>query len=176
MTRLLGLTVLLLALCCDSAFAQVTLELTYPPGSKLTSDLALKSHQILTLAGMDLVTKSTTFNIVTKTIGQRGDDGLLAVEEKVDVLQTEVEFPGGIKLVFDSGNPDKKADLPQLEPILERLRAAYKHPVTTILDNTNKIKEIKFPEGVSESVGEANKSLFDAAKRKVAAEQARGHF
>ena len=100
----------------------------------------------------------------------------MSIQDKVDVLQTEVDLPGGNTLRFDSANPDKKADIPQLEPIMERLRVTFKTPVTTILDGMNKVKEIKFPEGVVESLGDSNKSLFDAGKRKKAAEQARGYL
>jgi hypothetical protein len=45
--------------------------------------------------------------------------------------------------------------------------------VTTILDSKNEITEIKLPEGVVDTLDKANKSLFDPARRKKAAEQAR---
>ncbi len=176
MVRILGMAVLVLTLCRGQVSAQVSLELKYSPGSKSVSETDVKTHQILTLAGTDLETTSTSLSITSQTIGPRGDDGSLTVQDKVDVLQTEVGLPGGITLRFDSANPDKKADIPQLEPIMERLRVTFKTPVTTILDGMNKVKEIKFPEGVVESLGDSNKSLFDSAKRKKAAEQARGYL
>ncbi len=175
MLRFLAVTVLLFGLSSREAFSQVALELKYPPGSKSVNETTVKTHQILTLAGMDIETKSSTFSIGTKTIGQRTDDGSLSVQEKVDVLQTEIELPGGIKIQFDSANPDKKADIAVLEPIMERLRVTFKNPITTVLDAMNKIKEVQFPEGVAESVDASNKSLFDPIKRKKAAEQARGY-
>lgn len=175
MLRLPRLAVVFLALC-SPAFAQVTLEMKYPPGSKSVGETSVKTHQILTLAGMDIETKSTTFSVVTKSIGQRGDDGSLPIQEKVDVLQTEVGLPGGTTLQFDSANPDKKADAPMLEPIMERLRVTFKNPSTIVLDDKNKVKEVKFREGLVESLDPSNKSLFDPEKRKKTAEQARGYL
>lgn len=165
---------LLVTLTCGTAFAQVPLDLKYPAGSTSKVETTAKTHQILTLAGMDIETKSNTFTITSRTVGNPEDDGSLSIEEKVEVLQTEVELPGGTKLQFDSANPDKKSDIPQLEPIMERLRLSFKTPVTVVIDSTNKIKEVKFPPGLADSVDVSNKSLFDADKRKKAAEQGRG--
>lgn len=176
MTRLYCLSALLLTMCCATASAQVKLELKYPPNTKSVSETSVKTHQILTLAGMDLETKSTTFSLTSKTIGNRAEDGTLTIVEKVDVLQTEVGLPMGTTIQFDSANPEKKADNPLLEPILERLRVTFKTPVTVILDDANKVKEVKFPDGLVESLNDANKSLFNGAKRKKAAEQARGYI
>jgi hypothetical protein len=173
MVRLIGLVVLAIAMNGENAFAQVKLEWKYQPGSNHVTETDTKTHQILTLAGSDIETRSSTFIVSTKAAGQRDNDGLLPIEEKVSVLQSEIALPGGITLQFDSANPDKKADNPLLEPIMERLRLTFKHPSTTILDGKNNIKEIKFPQGVAESANEANKSLFDPMKRKKAAEQGR---
>lgn len=174
MPRFASLVALSLSLACGTAFAQVKLELKYPPGAKSTTESSVTTNQILTLGGMDIETKSSTFSLASKTIGQPAEDGTLSVVEKVNVLQTEVGLPGGIKLQFDSANPEKKADIPQLEPLMERLRATFTTPVTTILDAERKLKEVRFPEGVAESVDASNKSLFDPVKRKKAAEQASG--
>jgi len=175
MLRFPALAVVFLALC-SPALAQVTLEMKYPPGSKSVGETSVKTHQVLTLAGMDIETKSSTFSMVSKTIGQRGEDGSLPITEKVDVLQTEIGLPGGTTLQFDSANPDKKADAPMLEPIMERLRVTFQNPATVVLDKMNKVKEVKFREGLLESLDPSNKSLFDPEKRKKAAEQARGYL
>jgi hypothetical protein len=174
MLRFVSLVALSLSLACGSAFAQAKLELKYPPGVKSTSESTVTTHQILTIGGMDIETTSNTFSLTSKKIGQPDEDGTLSVLEKVDVLQTEVGLPGGIKIQFDSANPEKKADIPQLEPIMERLRVTFTTPVTTILDEKRKLKEVKFPDGVVESLDSSNKSLFDPVKRKKAAEQASG--
>ncbi|MBS0202127.1 MAG: hypothetical protein JSS49_04445 [Planctomycetes bacterium] len=172
--RFPGSLALLLALACGPAFAQVQLDLKYPAGSTSKVETTAKTHQILTLAGMDIETKSNTFTTTIRKVGQPDENGLVSIEEKIDVLQTEVDLPGGNKLQFDSANPDTKADNPLLEPIMERLRVSFKTPVTVVVDSMNKIKEVKFPPGLADSVDASNKSLFDADKRKKAAEQGRG--
>lgn len=176
MQRLCHLSGICLALWGSLALAQVRPELKYPENTKSVSESSVKMHQVLTLAGMDLETNVTTFTLVSKSIGQRTGDGNLPIEEKVQVLQTDIDLPGGTTLKFDSANPDKKADNPLLEPVLERLRVTFKSPVTLILDDKHQLKEVKFPEGVAESVHESNKSLFNAEKRKKAIEQAHGYL
>lgn len=176
MLRFSSLAVLVAALCCSQAAAQVTLEIKYPPETKSVSETTVKSNQTLTLAGMDIETKSSTFSTISKTIGKRDEEGLLPVVEKVDVLQTDIDLPGGTTIKFDSANPDAKADNPLLEPLMERLRVTYKTPVTVLLDSKNNIQDVKLPAGVAEGLDPANKSLFDPVKRKKAAEQARGYL
>lgn len=165
------LAVLVATLGTTVAPAQVTLERKYMEGSKSVVHSDTKTTQTLTLAGMDLETKSSTFMVVNSTIGQRGADGTLKVEEKTNTLQSELTLPGGIMLQFDSANPDKKADNPMLEPILDIYRAMLRLPMTVELDAKNKIAEIKLPDGEYEKLPEAAKERFNPETRKKAAEQ-----
>ena len=179
MVRSFGLAIVAVVLSCllnSPVLAQVTLELKYPEESKTTIHTEAKTNQTLTLAGMDIETKSTTFLVMTKSIGKRTDEGSLPVVEKISVMQTDVGLPGGLRIEFDSANPDKKAENPLLEPLMERLRVTFKTPVTTILDEKYKVAAIKLPEGLADSLDDANKSLFDPEKRKKAAEQARSYL
>jgi hypothetical protein len=153
------------------ASAQVTLQQKYPEGSKFVTHSEQKSKQTLTLAGMDLDTKSTTFVVGTTTISNRAADGSLTIEEKVDSMQTEVSFPGGLTLSFDSSNPDKKAPIPDLEPLLEGLRAASRLPMTLELDAKNKIRRVKLPDGEFEKLPEAAKDRFNPETLQKASEQ-----
>lgn len=153
------------------ASAQVTLERKYPEGTKSVVQSDTKVAQTLTLAGMDLETKSSAFVVATSTIGQRAADGALKIEEKTSTMQSELSLPGGITLQFDSANPDKKADNPLLEPILDIFRAAYRLPVTVVLDAKNKITDVTLPEGEYEKLPEAAKERFEPASRKKALEQ-----
>lgn len=174
--RTLLITIVAIAFSTCPAFSQVILELKHPDNSKSSVESVVKTNQVLTLAGMNIETKSQTSLIMNRTSGERAADGTISVVEKCEVLQSEISLPGGITLQFDSSNPDKKADLPLLEPIMERLRLTFKTPATIVLDPKGLIKEIKFPEDIAASADAANKSLFDTAKRKKAAEQARGYL
>lgn len=154
------------------ARAQVTLELKYAEGTKSSSQTESLVNQTLTLGGRDVLTKSSTFMTMSSSIGTRGADGTLAIVERVESMQTELDL-NGTKLQFDSVNPDKKADIPQLEPLLDLLRAAVKLPMTrTLEEKTNKLKSITLPEGEYEKLGEAAKDRFDPVKLKKATEQA----
>lgn len=153
------------------ASAQVTLERKYPEGTKSVVQTDTKSTQTLTLAGMDIDTKSSMFMVATTTIGTREADGTLRIEEKASTMQSELSLPGGITLQFDSANPDKKADNPLLEPILDVFRAAYRLPVTVIVDAQNKITDVKLPEGEYEKLPEAAKDRFEPESRKKATER-----
>ncbi len=152
------------------AVAEVTLELKFPEESKATLQSELSVDQTLTLAGRDIVTKSTTFVVSTSSIGKRAEDGSLAVTDKVDVFQSELNI-NGTKVQFDSANPDKKADLPQLEPLLDIYRATIKFPIAKTFDAKNKLIAAKLPEGEFEKLGDLAKEQFDPEKLKKATEQ-----
>lgn len=154
------------------AHAQVTLELKYPEGTKSSTQTESVVNQTLTLAGRDILTKANTFTTSTSSIGTRAADGTLAIVEKVESLQSELDL-NGTKLQFDSANPDKKADLPQLEPLLDLYRAVVKLPMTRTLEaKTNKLKSVTLPDGEFEKLGEAAKDRFSSEKLKKATEQA----
>ena len=154
------------------AHAQVTLEIKFPEGTKSSSQTESLVNQTLTLGGRDIPTKATTFMLTTANIGTRAADGTLTIVEKVESMQSELDL-NGIKLQFDSANPDKKADIPQLEPLLELYRAVVKFPMTRTLEaKTNKLKSITLPEGEYEKLSEVAKDRFNPEKLKKATEQA----
>ncbi|OYW24761.1 MAG: hypothetical protein B7Z55_01255, partial [Planctomycetales bacterium 12-60-4] len=65
------------------------LQLKRSPGSTAKYLREQKTEQVLTLNGMDIETKSSTFAGITYTSGDKADDGSLAVTERYDVLQSE---------------------------------------------------------------------------------------
>ena len=153
-----------------SATAEVALELKFPEETKATVQSETVVDQTLTLAGQDIVTKSTTFAVSTSTIGKRAEDGSLTVIDKVDVFQSELNI-NGTKIQFDSANPDKKADLPQLEPVLDIYRAVAKFPITKVFDAKNKLTATKLSEGEFEKLSDLAKDQLDPEKMKKAIEQ-----
>ena len=152
------------------AAAEVTLELKFPEESKATVQTEVTVDQTLTLGGADVVTKSSTFAKSTSSTGKRAEDGTLTVVDKTDVFQTELNI-NGTKIQFDSANPDKKADLPQLEPLLDIYRAVCKFPVTKVFDAKNKLISTNLPEGEFEKLNELAKLQFDPETMKKATQQ-----
>ncbi|MAG93272.1 MAG: hypothetical protein CMJ48_05930 [Planctomycetaceae bacterium] len=162
--------VLLLSLPQDMP-AQVKLEPKYIEGSKTTLDVETVTDQTLTLGGADVETGATTFMLMTVDVGKREADGTLPIRQQITQLQSEVSLPGGLKLMFDSGNPDKKADNPALEVLMDVFRATLKGTVTKTLDKDNKVQSVSVAKEAVENLDEQFKSQFDEEKLKAAAIQ-----
>jgi hypothetical protein len=169
---LFGLAVAMTAMFAGACpvSAEVALELKFPEESKVTVQVEVAVDQTLTLAGQDIVTKQSNFAVATSNIGKRAADGSLAVVEKVDVFQSELNI-NGTKIQFDSANPDKKADIPQLEPLLDIYRAVLKFPVTKTLDAKNQLVSVKLPEGEFEKLGDLAKEKFEPESLKKESKQ-----
>ena len=81
-------------------------------------------------------------------------------------------MPGGLQLNFDSGNPNKEAPIPQLEPILEVFRAICRLTATVELDSKDKIAAVKLPDGEFEKLPEGAKERLSTEAMKKAADDA----
>lgn len=171
MIRLLW-AALVVVLACSPASAQVTLARKYVEGSKSVSNTEVKSHQILTIDKTDVETRSKQFIVLASTVGKRMPDETLPIESKIETLQSELSLPGGINVKFDSGSPDKKADIPQLEQLMDVFRIAAKANWITVLDKMNQVKAVESKEKIPEGIDEKFKSQFDPETRKRAIVQA----
>ena len=172
MSRLMLATFAAMIAFSNVASAQVTLERKYPEGAKWVSNTEVKSHQVLTIDKTELVNDSKQFIVLGSTVGKRQADGTLPVQSKIETLQTEIKLPMGLTINFDSGSPDKKAENPLLEPLMDVFRAAAKTSWTMILDKTNQLKTVESNEKIPEGISADFKSQFDPAKRKEAIAQA----
>src|SRR4051794_17971850 len=93
-----------------AARGQGKLEYKFPEGKKLTYKTTTKTHQVLTLMGMEIPSDVEGAVVSSRTIGKRRGDSTLPVEEKVESSRTEMTLPGGINVTYDSNNPDAKID------------------------------------------------------------------
>src|SRR5438270_188616 len=73
------------------AMAQVKLEYKYPEGTSTRYRTTSKTHQVLTLAGMDIETSAEESVISTHSVGKRNPDGTLPVTQKVESLRSQIE-------------------------------------------------------------------------------------
>lgn len=153
------------------AIAQVKLEHKFEDGRKTVTHTTMKIKQTLTLAGMGLDTESDRFVISTIQAGKRDADGNIRIEHRTDKLTTTAKFPGGITLSFDSDDPDKKADNPALEPIMQVMRAAAKSKPIMVRDQTGKVVAVEGLDKAAEEVPEELRGEFDAEKAKKTANQ-----
>lgn len=153
------------------ASAQVSFERKFAEGTKFTVQKEEKTKQALVLNGMNIDTASSTFSLVTTTIGKRTADGRLELESKVDSMQSETSLPGGLTLQFDSSVPDKKVNNPLLERIADTLKAIVRLPVKVELNSSNHVEDAKLPEGEFEKLPAGTQDHLKSEWLKKKAEQ-----
>src|SRR5262249_31127129 len=129
--------------CSQSAQAQVKLEHKYTEGQKLTYKSTSKTHQILTLMGMEIETSEERTVVTSSTTGKRRSDSTLPVERKVESLRAEMALPGGNSLKFDTADPNAKIDTPGLAFLGDLFKLASEVAYTIVLDDQNKVKSIE---------------------------------
>ena len=147
-----------------ASVAQVQLELKIPAGKKATVATDTVSNQVLTLAGMNIESKSEQNLVSSVTFSKIGADGGYRVEHKTESLQARVKA-AGMEFAFDSVNPDKEADNAVGKQVAEIFRATMKGVWTSVHDKTNRAVAIegidKLLEGASPETAAAMRTQLD---------------
>ena len=164
--QLILLSTVAACLIAAAAEAQVVLRPKLQPNTQRTFHADNSVKQVLKLNGMDIETESVQFIIAESSVGARADDGSLRVSDSIKKLQQELTLPG-IKLSFDSNNPDKKAPLPQLEPALDVLRVISKSRYTFVYDKSDKLQKV---EGANESLKDLEPAVRKSLEAQLGAE------
>ncbi len=166
-----ALTCALLLCTGIASAADLKLQLKYPPNTKRSYQIEQKSEQILTIGPQDVETKSSTFIVQNQTIGPKQANGSVELVEKLEVMQSDINLPGGLTFQFDSANPDKPAANPLLEPLAKVLRVSFKTPVTLVIDAEGKLDAVKIPAEAANELDEDFRSMLDPEKRKKTTEK-----
>ena len=153
------------------AQAQVKLEHKFIEGQKTVTHTTLNVKQTLTLAGMGLDTNSDRFVISTTQVGKRDAEGKVRIEQKTDKLTVTLKLPGGIDASFDSDDPNKKADNPALEPLMQLMRASAKAKITMVRDSSGKVVAVEGLDKVADEVSDELKGEFNPEQAKKTANQ-----
>ena len=153
------------------AQAQVKLEHKIIEGQKTVTHTTMNVKQTLTLAGMGLDTNSDRFVISSAQVGKRDAEGKVRIETKTDKLTVTLKLPGGIDVSFDSDDPNKKADNPALEPLMQLMRAKAKAKITLVRDQSGKVVAVEGLDKVADEVAEELKGEFNPEQTKKAANQ-----
>ncbi len=163
----------LLALVCGLTLArgQVTLELKHPPETTHAVATEITVQQTLTLAGMAIDTKSVQSRLTQSSAGKRENDGSLRIRDEVKKLNARISLPGGIQVEFDSANPNTKAPMPELEPLLDVMRATLKASTTRVYDKDGALKEVESDRRAFEGLDPKVKPDLSPAKAKRDVEQ-----
>ena len=159
---------------------QVELIHKYTEGARYTTETSVHVEQVLTIAGMDLNTKTQTYITAKGSVGKRMPDGSLEVREKFESFQVELMLPGGITLVFDSSNPDAKADDPALQFLLDVYRNIARANFTTTVDKDDQILSVECDtdllEGLSPMAAQLVEGQLDPERLKKEATQQRNRL
>jgi len=162
----------------SSAQAQVKLELKHTEGAQTTDLVTSKTHQILSINGMDVETTSEETVRVRSAIGTRKADGSLPIETKIESLRAQISLPGNMVLSFDSANPPDKKDESPLGFLLDVFKAVAGSSYTIILDKNDKVASVEGTQKVLDKATELNpmaaemlRSRMDVEKIKHSHEQ-----
>jgi hypothetical protein len=128
---------LLLALCVavlavpalrpQIALAQESATLKYAPtwqeGVVQETAVEVQTDQILTVAGMPLETHADSFLTMSEKVVGPTPAGGWSFEGGFSLVQSDLELPGGLKLSFNSNNPDQADTAGPLGIFVEALKA-----------------------------------------------------
>ncbi len=124
------------------ARAEVVLKQKIKDNSTTVVETHELSEQTLSLAGMEIKTKSDTTITTKSAAGQRAANGEIQVTSNVAAIQALISLPGGVEYQFDSTNPDQAAPIEQLEIIREGLRAVLGAAFVSTHDAKNEVLSI----------------------------------
>ncbi|AGA25707.1 DUF6263 family protein [Singulisphaera acidiphila] len=174
---------LILGTAVPVAQAQVKLEYKFPEGVKSTYKTTSKTHQILSIMGMDIETEAEESVLTSSANGKRNADGTLPVAQKIESLHTQLSLPGGINVTFDSAEPNAKIDNPQVAFLGDVFKALVGVGYTIVLDAKDKVKFVEGTEafdakieGLDPKAAAALRGRLTAAKIKQAFEQEIGNL
>lgn len=110
------------------ASAQEAVTLKYDPhlevGAKYDIELEISTDQTLTISGMPIDTHVQNFLTMSETVTGKRPGGGWAFDGEFKQVQSDMELPGGVKLSFNSNNPDQSQEgAGQFEMIIDALKA-----------------------------------------------------
>jgi hypothetical protein len=148
---MVGRVVASLALGCalsPVASGQVKLEYKVPEGTTRQSKTTAKTHQVMTINGMDIETDGEEEGVARSAIGARKADGTIPIEITLDSVKTKIAIAGN-EFSIDSADKDAKIDNPQLAFLVDVFKALRGSSYTVVLDSKN---NVKFVEGTEKNL------------------------
>lgn len=99
------------ALAGQHTQAQDAVTLEYAPqiqkGTVYRAEIEVKSDQTLTIAGMPLETHADTFMVMREKAVEPSSEGGWRFDGDFELMQSDLDLPGGMKVSFNSNNPDQ---------------------------------------------------------------------
>lgn len=132
--------------------AQVKLELKHAEGSNVKHKTTSKTHQILTIAGMEVETNADENVMSSVAVGKRKADGTLEITSKIDSLNVHLSLPNNMEVTFDSASPPEKKDDGPLGFLIDVFKAISGSSYTLIVDKDDKLVSVN---GLQETLDKA---------------------
>src|SRR5690606_11645772 len=149
----------------SAALAQEEVTLKYAPalqvGAMQHVEVEAKADQLLTIAGMPLETHANTFLTMQEEVVGTSSTGGWKFEGSFALVQAEHEFPGGLKLSFNSNNPEQTDADGLLGGIVEALKATAGAKWVTETDAKHQIVKMEYIDDPFSNVDETVKGNTD---------------
>lgn len=146
--------------------AEVKLEFdpTYKQGDVVVTSVETNVAQNLTISGMDVVTQADNFIEIEETVVSVTPQET-RLQGKFRAMLLDLSLPGGLKVNFDSGNPNAEIPVGPLAETVQFMKSLSGTNWETILDRKKLITAIKYPDSFLNSVPEAFKDQVSLEKR-----------
>lgn len=153
------------------AHAQVKLEYKFPEGTKSTYKSTTKTHQILSIMGMDIETEAEESVVTSSAIGKRNADGTLPIAQKIESIRSQLSLPGGINVTFDTADPNAKIDNPQVAFLGDVFKALVGVAYTIVLDAKDKPKFVEGTETFDNKLDALDPKAASVLRGRLSAEK-----
>jgi hypothetical protein len=147
----------------SAAQAQEKLEIKDREGTRMARS-TWKSHQILSIAGMDVETNVETTTTSSSVTGKADAGGAVRIRETIDALRYDLSLPGNMKVVYDSEKPDAKSDNPDIQSYLDTFRALKGATYTLVVGPDHRVSAV---EGTEQILAKAPASTLAELKNRL---------
>lgn len=167
MSRLLTLSVAVLSfpLLQAPAVAQEAVSLKHAPplevGATHQTEVEVKTDQVLTIAGMPLETHSTSFLKMEEKVTGQSSSGGWTFAGGFSLVQSDLELPGGLKLSFNSNNPEQADIAGPLGIFVEALKATAGAKWVAETDGEHQLTKMEYIDDPFANVNELLKGDTD---------------
>lgn len=152
-----SLSILMGILWVNAVSAQVKLSPAIQEGSQFETQEISSSQQTLSIAGMDVVTKTETVATIVSVVGKRNAAGHLEVTKRTKALQISINAQG-MEYFFDSANPDKRGNSP-LEIFRDVHKLSTQMTPIVVYDKDLQVREVKINDDLLNSLPAAARNL-----------------
>jgi hypothetical protein len=143
MRRLVQIAPLVTLCLVTAARAQTKIEPKYTEGV-VTTQSAMKMHQVLSIAGQNVATDVETHTTARTTISKRQPDGTVRLEKKNEAFSVTLTAPGLNMVAYDSAKPETgKSDNPMVQPLLDGFRSEVGNTYTVVLGKDNQVTAVE---------------------------------